>query len=174
MTSPVRAPRPTPRRVAAPVAPAGPRRRDHLRVVAPTARPTRGARRGVVVVAMVVVFGSLMAAATFHGLLVSGQSHLDQVEADLESERQALAQDQLLLADLQSPSRIAEEAAAMGMVPAERQTWLSPGSDADPVVTGEATDPQATDETDTTDPTVDAGTPAGAELAGAAAGTPAR
>ena len=118
--------------------------------------------------ALVVVFGSLMAAATFHALLVSGQSHLDQLEADLDAEREALARDRLALADLQSPARIAEEAAALGMVPAERQTWLSPGSGSDPVVTGEA---EASDEDP--DPTVDPDgtTPTGAELAGAPAGT---
>lgn len=173
MTSPVRAPRPTPRRAPA-AAPSGVRRRDHLRVVPPPARSARGTRPVVVLVAMVVVFGSLMAAATFHALLVSGQSHLDQVEADLETEREALARDRLVLADLQSPARIAEEAVALGMVPAERQTWLSPGSEADPVVTGEAdATPEADDSvSDPTDP--DGGTTTGSELAGAPAGTPAQ
>ena len=141
MTSPVRAPRPAPRRVA-PAAPA-PGRRDHLRVVAP---PTRArARRQalhrsrtgpVLAVAMVVVFASLMASAGFHGMLVGGQSDLDRMEQQLEQEQATLAREKLALAEMQSPESIAARAKALGMVPAEQQVWVSPGTGADPVVTG--------------------------------------
>jgi cell division protein FtsL len=146
MTSPVRAPRPTPRRAPQP-APAP--RRPHLRVVPPPARPkvgqaVRRRRTGAVLgVAMVVVFGSLLASAMFHGMLVSGQSDLDRIDAQIQEERTALAQEKLELANLQSPARIAEEAARLGMVPSEQQHWVTPGSTDDPIVTGSADDPEA-------------------------------
>ena len=129
MTSPVRAPRPTPRRSPAP-APA-PAPRNHLRVVPPpTRRHLRRRRTGAVLsVAAVLVFGSLMSAALFHGLLVGGQSHLDRLDTELRDEQAALAREEL------------------GMVPADGQTWVSPGTGADPVVIG------STDQTDTTDTT---------------------
>ena len=143
MTSPVRAPRPTPRRIAQPE-PAP--RRPHLRVVPPPSRPSlRSATRpsvrrrrtgAVLAVAMVMVFGSLMASAMFHGLLVSGQSDLDRMDTQIQEERSALAQEKLELANLQSPARIAEEARKLGMLPADQQHWVTPGSTDDPVVTG--------------------------------------
>ncbi|WP_426572585.1 hypothetical protein [Aquihabitans sp. McL0605] len=146
MTSPVRAPRPTPRR-AAPPDPAA--RRAHLRVVAPTGRQALRRRRtgAVFIVAAGLIFGSLMASAIFHGLLVSGQSNLDHMDTELQDQRSQLARERLELADLQSPARIAAEAEKMGMVPADRQHWLSPGTDAEPIVTG------STDEATTTDTT---------------------
>ena len=124
MTSPVRAPRPTPRRAPQP-APAP--RRPHLRVVPPPAKPSlrpaiRRRRTGAVLaVAMVVVFGSLMASALFHGLLVSGQSNLDRLDQQIQDEKTALAQDKLDLAYLQSPARIEDEASKLGMVPSDQQ-----------------------------------------------------
>lgn len=164
MTSPVRAPRPTPRRVA-PVEPAP--RRPHLRVVPPPARPSvrpsvrRRRTRAVLIVAMAVVFGSLMASAMFHGLLVSGQSELDRLDTQIQAEKSALAQEQLDVANLQSPARIAAEARKLGMVPADQQHWVTPGSTDEPVVTGRAPDdPNAAG--DTTDE------PAGTDGGGAA------
>ncbi len=139
MTSPVRAPRPTPRRIAQPE-PAP--RRPHLRVVPPPSKPSlrpsvRRRRTGAVLaVAMVMVFGSLMASAMFHGLLVSGQSDLDRLDTQIQEEKTALAQEKLELANLQSPARIAEEARKLGMVPADQQHWVTPGSADPPVVTG--------------------------------------
>lgn len=101
---------------------------------------------------MVMVFGSLMASAMFHGLLVSGQSDLDRLDQQIQDEKTALAQDKLELANLQSPARIAEEAAELGMVPADQQHWVTPGSTDEPVVTGstaEPTDDGTTDPNDT-------------------------
>jgi hypothetical protein len=106
---------------------------------------------------MVVVFGSLMASAMFHGLLVSGQSDLDQLDSQIQIEKTALAQEELDVANLQSPARIAKEAEALGMVPADQQHWVTPGSTDDPVVTGRA--PDTTDQTD--DPQELAGTGTG-------------
>lgn len=174
MTSPVRAPRPTPRRVAAPVVERG--RRDHLRVVPPpSARPARRRHTGaIVVVAMGLLFASLLASAIFHGLLASGQTHLDQLDAELQEERTALAQEQMELAHLRSPERIAAEAAAAGMVPADTQHWVSAGTGDESIVVRDTTEP--TDTTDTTDTTEVPGAaedPATSELAdGAGGGTP--
>jgi type II secretory pathway pseudopilin PulG len=138
---------------------------------------------------MVVVFGSLMASAMFHGLLVSGQSDLDRLDTQIQEERTALAQEKLELANLQSPARIAEEARKLGMVPADQQHWVTPGSTDDPVITGNAADATAsadadpststgtTGTTDTTDTTGTTGsTPTGSadELAGTGGGGPAQ
>jgi hypothetical protein len=126
--------------------------------VPPPSRPAIRRRRtgAALALAIVVVFGSLLAAAVFHGFLVSGQSHLDQLDRDLVAAESELAREQLELADLQSPARIAAEAEAMGMVRSDQQTWLSPGTGADPVVTGDpaqpATDDASTDPTGATDP----------------------
>ncbi|MGN6694514.1 MAG: hypothetical protein ACTHN0_10070 [Aquihabitans sp.] len=132
-------------------------------------------------VAMVIVFGSLMASAMFHGLLVSGQSDLDRLDQQIQDEKTALAQDKLELANLQSPARIAEEATKLGMVPADQQHWVTPGSSDAPVVTGttaepaddDATDPNGTDSTDTSDTSGSSGSNSSGsadELAGSGGG----
>jgi hypothetical protein len=93
----------------------------------------------VLAVAVVLVFGSLMASAVFHGFLVSGQSHLDDLNRQLDNDRAELAREKLQLADLQSPERVADAAERLGMERSQRQRWLSPGTGADPVVTGDPT-----------------------------------
>jgi hypothetical protein len=154
MTSPVRAPRPTPRRVpgAAPARTAGP----ELRVVRDAERLPRPGRSGMAIAAAgVVVFAALLASAVFHSMLVSGQAHLDEVEGRIRTERSTLQREELRLADYQSPERIAREAARLGMIPAERQHWVSPEGDAPMVVDTEAGGPGVTsvdDLTDTRDP----------------------
>lgn len=153
MTSPVRAPRPTPRRTE--VAPLRDRRPD-LRVVPP---PVRARRTGAVVaVATVVVFASLLASALFHSVLVSGQLHLDAVDRQVQEEREDLRRDQLALAEAQSPERIAAEAAALGMTrPGQGETtWLGPEGGS-PIATGGTTadDGAADDDGTSTDPGTD-------------------
>lgn len=139
MTSTVRAPRPTPRATAA--SQTSRRARPDLYVVEPSRRRLR--TRVVVGLAVVVVFGALLASAVLHSLLVSGQDHLDEVGREIRTEQELLAKDRIRLADLQSPERIAVEAERLGMVAAETQTWLSPDGDAPPVVTGgDATEPE--------------------------------
>lgn len=146
MTSPVRAPRPTPRRAtSAPAAPSAPRR-DHLRVVPPSGRaPARPRRQPaaapapggrLVVLVTLLVFGSLLTAAMCHGMVASGQTRLDRLETELQDEQAALARDKQDLAELQSPEHLAAAARALGMVRADEVTWLSPGTDDPPVVTG--------------------------------------
>jgi hypothetical protein len=130
---------------------------------------------------MVIVFGSLMASAMFHGLLVSGQSDLDHLDQQIQEEKTALAQDKLELANLQSPARIAEGATKLGMVPADQQHWVTPGSTDDPVVTGTTvepsddatTDPDSTDSSDANQTTDTSGTSSSGsadELAGSGGG----
>ena len=135
MTSPVRAPRPTPRGV--PAAPA-PSSRPDLRVVG---EPARRSRVGVSVAAsVIVVFGALIMVAMAHSMLVSGQARLDRVNAQVRSERQLLQREQLRLADAQSPARITSEAQRLGMVPTEQPDWLSPRPGDPPAAVADATD----------------------------------
>jgi len=119
---------------------------------------------------MAVIFASLLASAVLHGLLASGQTHLDQLDADLRQERTELAREQLELANLRSPERIAAEAAADGMVPATTVHWMSAASGDETVVlrdgSGEAD--EATPEATTDDP---AATTAQELASGTAGGT---
>ncbi|MCU1496532.1 MAG: hypothetical protein JWM47_485 [Acidimicrobiales bacterium] len=120
MTSPVRVPRPTPRGV--PLHPAA-RVRPDLHVVR---EPARRSRTGYFVALSVIsVFAALFVAGVAHSLLVSGQAHLDDVNSRIRSERQLLEREQLLLAERQAPGRIADEAAARGMVAGGEPTWMS-------------------------------------------------
>lgn len=138
-TAPVRAERTTARRAPAPPA---------LRVV--EAPPRRFPARAVLTLAVVVVFGSLLVSAMVHSVLVSGQARIDDLGSQIRAERRALEDDRLRLAAASSPDRLAAEAERIGLVVADRQTWIRPGSDAEPVVTGaDDTDaPAATDDPD--------------------------
>jgi len=153
MTSPARAPRPTPRRQAVPARPV----RPDLRVVGP---PTRRSRAGVGVVASaLVVFVALFVAAVAHSLVVTSQVHLDRVGVKVRAEQEQLQREKLRLATYQSPERITREAARLGMVPADEQNWLSPGAGSQAVVTGElatpSTTPGSTSDSTTSDSTTD-------------------
>jgi len=111
----------------------------------------------VMSVAVIVVFGSLLISAMVHSMLVSGQAHLDDLGTQIRHERRGLEDDRLRLAEASSPQRLAAEAERIGLVVAERQTWIRPGSDAEPVVTGgdstptPATTDGSTDAVSTTD-----------------------
>ena len=148
MTSPARAPRPTPRRQAVPARPV----RPDLRVVGP---PVRRSRAGVGVIASaLVVFVALFVAAVAHSLVVTSQVHLDRVGVKVRTEQELLQREKLRLATYQSPERITREAARLGMVPADEQNWLSPGAGSHAVVTGDLASPTTTPDTtshDTTD-----------------------
>ena len=111
----------------------------------------------VMSVAVIVVFGSLLISAMVHSMLVSGQAHLDDLGTQIRHERRGLEDDRLRLAEASSPQRLAAKAERIGLVVAERQTWIRPGSDAEPVVTGgdstptPATTDGSTDAVSTTD-----------------------
>jgi hypothetical protein len=93
----------------------------------------------ILATAGVVVFAALLASAVFHSMLVSGQARLDDIGVQTRLEQSRLQREQLRLADFQSPERIAREAKKMGMVPAAKQSWVSPGGDAPLVVDTERT-----------------------------------
>lgn len=143
MTSPARAPRSAPRRSregelrrprpSLTVVPDPDRRASSsVSVAAP-----RRVRAGVVVaISTMVVFGALVVSAVAHSYLVAGQAELDEVSTEVREERDALAADRVELAANRSPQRIAAEALRLGMVPADTQTWVSPGTGAPPVVVG--------------------------------------
>lgn len=117
MTAPARtartAPRPAPTR----------ERRPDLRVVAPPGRRAR--TTAIVCLAVVVVFGAMLASAVFNSVLVSSQAHLDQVNHSIVQERSDLERAKLALAQERSPARIAAEAQAMGMIPADKVVWVN-------------------------------------------------
>lgn len=160
MTSPARAPRPTPRRQPVVEHP-----RPDLRVVGP---PTRAARTGIwVILAATVVFAALFVAGASHSMVVSGQVHLDEVGRQVRAEQQLLEKEKVRLANDQSPARITREAARLGMVPADEQNWVSPGTGAAPVVTGPDAPPTtvATDDVSGTADELAAGADADAGVA---------
>lgn len=132
MTSPARAARSAPRR---PLSLATSSSRPDLRVVP---APTRRLRSGVsFALSTVIVFAALIVSAVAHSVLVSGQADLDRMATEVRQEREGLEADRVVLAANQSPQRIAAEAQRLGMVPADTQTWISPGTGAAPVVVGE-------------------------------------
>lgn len=136
--------------VAVPVVPAervAPRAQRDLRVVRTTSRVRWG--RAVVAMAIFSVFGSLLVSAVVHSMLVKGQSHIDDLNRQIRVERKALEEDRLALARASSPARLAAEAERLGLVEADTQTWIRPGSDAAPVITGDKDrTPSAADDVD--------------------------
>ena len=150
MTSPVRAPRLAPRPTS--------RAETQPRFEVYERRPRRSTRTlrdravagPVAAFATVVVFASLLALVTFHGIIAGGPVELDDVNQDVRTERLELSQVQVDLAHLQDPDRITREAEALGMVQASEVNWLSPGSQAPTVTTGGGT-ADGTDEVDEVD-----------------------
>ena len=157
------APRPTPR--SAPAVERAGRAPSALRVV--EAPPRRYPARAVAVVAVLLVFGSMLASAIFHSVLVSGQDRIDVLGRRITAAEKGLAQDRLELARMSSPERIATEAERLGLVVADRQTWIRPGSTDEPVVTGGETATADTADDDaqgsTNDPTEDGEPSAGSD-----------
>ncbi len=106
------------------VAPPAPAVRPDLRVVPPR-RPT-GA---VAVVALLVVFGVLLATAGLNTVLVSGQRDLDRLEAEIREGEQRNQALRLQVAELESPERIVAAATAAGMVQPDEVRWIAPQPD---------------------------------------------
>ena len=100
----------------------------------PQLRPTFALGLGVA-----IVFAALLAGAMVHSMLVSGQANLDRVTTETRSQREQLANEQLELARLQAPERIAREAERLGMIHGPDDNWRSPGApDPTPEATGDA------------------------------------
>lgn len=118
-----------------------------LRVVEPQDRRSRRRpiRPGMVLaVGVVVVFAALMASAGIRSMLVTGQEDLDVTRAQIRNEQRLLQSEKVTLAVAQSPTRIAAEAEALGMVATDDQRWVSLGPSTAPT-----TEPPV-DEADTT------------------------
>jgi hypothetical protein len=96
--------------------------------------------------------------AVAHSVLVSGQERLDGLNAELQREQARNERLHLRAAELEAPDRIVNAAKAMGMIPAQETTWLTPSDD--PGSVASATESR-------TDPAVDA---ASSELAGTGPG----
>lgn len=109
-----RAPAPGPRRAGHQA------RRASLRVVA--SRPRWPAVAGVVVLMAVMV--AMLGAAVFHTQLAERQLQIDQLERQVQSERERFDELRRDRAVLRSPQRIADEAAALGMVRGETSRFV--------------------------------------------------
>jgi cell division protein FtsL len=137
--APERAPAPSPRpRPAA--------RPDHLRVVGPSERARRRLTPGTAVLLSAVVFGMLLAVAVSHTVLVEGQVHLDELDAQLATEQARYQELRTEVARLESPDRIVEAARAQGMVTPDDLVYLQPSApDASAVgpTTGDDDEPAA-------------------------------
>lgn len=120
-----------------------------LRVVQPhdRRRRRRPIRPGVVLAAgVVIVFAALMASAAIRSMLVTGQEDLDVTRAQIRTEQRLLQAEKVTLAASQSPTRIAAEAEALGMVATDDQRWLSLGPSATPAPEPTVDDAESTNE----------------------------
>ena len=141
-----RLPRPA---VGRPLPERAPRER-HLRVV-PEARrrlATLNPRTGVVLT--LLLFAALFGVAVSHALLIEGQAELDRLDDQVAAEQDRYERLRLERAELDSPDRILDEAAQMGMVPADDVTWLTPDQAAPDGVTP-TTEPAETSRTSWSD-----------------------
>lgn len=127
MTSPLRSTRTAPAPVPTRAPRQASRRRstEHLRVVQPAGR--RGHRLALGALVVVVVFGSLLCAAVFQAMLVTGQDKLDDTRGEIRQLEQELQRDRALLAEVQSPEHLAIEAARIGMVTPDGREWVQAG-----------------------------------------------
>ncbi len=98
-------------------APARPPRRAPLRLVQTGARRRRGRGRRALVVAVVLVVGSLLAVVGAHAYLTQGQVRLTRLQQILQSERSTQRALELRVAELENPASIVARAQQQGMVP---------------------------------------------------------
>jgi cell division protein FtsL len=128
----------TPERRSAP-RPA-PARRPSLRVVDESrvrAVTRRKRTRALMIVAGVFTVVAIFALASFHAMLLSGQTQLDQLNREVAEERVTYEALRHQVAELESPGRIVTVAQdQLGMLPPEDVTWLVPTvtPEADPLV----------------------------------------
>jgi cell division protein FtsL len=106
--------------------------RSHLQLVRPDGRRRPQIRltprAGVSVV--VLLFVALFLVAASHALLIQNQVKLDDLDKKVAAEQaryEDLRQD---VAEAESPERIQEQAAAMGMVPGGETVWITPDQQA--------------------------------------------
>ncbi len=104
----------------APTASSAHKRRAALRVV--PSRPRWPAVAGGVV--LLAVMAAMLGAAVFHTQLAERQLEIDQLERQVQEERERFDELRRDRAVLRSPQRIADEAAALGMVPGETSRFV--------------------------------------------------
>lgn len=124
---------------------------EHLRVVRPA--PRRGRRLVIGALVVTVVFGSLLGAAVFQAMLVTGQDHLDDTRREIAETEQELQRARARLAAVQSPEYLAEKATGLGMGPPPDRDWVQAAPGADPVepTTTDAVELASPDATDATE-----------------------
>ncbi|MFK7918308.1 MAG: hypothetical protein AB8G14_09550 [Ilumatobacter sp.] len=127
------------------------RERPELKVV------TRQHRRGPALVGGVVigvVMVAMLGAAVFHTQLAERQLAIDELERQVQIERERFDELRRDRAVLRSPQRIADEARALGMIPGVANRFISvdPGALAAQLAAGGATDGLATSVVDDVDP----------------------
>lgn len=111
------APRPAPRRDAAP-------RRPGLRVVPPARRRLRTGP--TVVLGGLLAFGIAFGLVVAQALLVQGQQRLDDLERRTAEATRTQQELRLQVAELESPARVVAAAEDLGMVPPAGVTYLTP------------------------------------------------
>jgi cell division protein FtsL len=80
----------------------------------------------MLVLAGLLVIGSLFGVVICHAMLVTGQGRLDDLEQQVSQEQTRYQALRLEVAELESPGRIVEAAHALGMVSPEEITYLTP------------------------------------------------
>lgn len=126
--------------------------RRHLRVVGPAARVRRRLTPQAGMVLTALTFVTLLLVTVAHTLLVQGQIHLDDLDAQLRVEQARYQELRKDVAQMESPSRVVAAAEELGMVTPEDLVYLQPaapapaGVDPAPLVTGAevAAGPQST------------------------------
>ncbi len=82
--------------------------------------------RLLLVLAGLLVIGSLFGVVICHAMLVTGQGRLDDLEQQVSQEQTRYQALRLEVAELESPGRIVEAAHALGMVSPAEITYLTP------------------------------------------------
>jgi cell division protein FtsL len=100
---------------------------------------------------VVLLFVALFLVAVSHALLIEGQVRLDELDQDVAAEQATYEDLRLELADLESPARIQEAAAEMGMVPPGDTTWLTPEEPVAPTGDDEAAEEEESPNTSYTE-----------------------
>ncbi|MGI8661650.1 MAG: hypothetical protein ACR2LQ_00365 [Acidimicrobiales bacterium] len=109
--------RPAPR-----VRPQAAPRRPELRVVGAQRRHLKV----IGVTGALLVFVMLFGLVVFHTVLVQNQQRIDRVQQDIRDAQAEYQATRLLVAQLESPARIVEEASRLGMVTPPGTTYLTP------------------------------------------------
>ena len=115
-----------------PRAPRKPQRPQRRVVRSSRPKPSRRVVGILGTLAVLLVFGSLLALAVLHTLLVQNQLRLDRLGAEIEAEQDRAVELRLEVARLAAPERILAEAARLGMVVPDARGWLVPVEPGDP------------------------------------------